>query len=346
MSLDEKQVQRPSRSGRHRTLWISGGLIVAITLGTLTVTAVARSRAHAQAVDAYAAAVVELRDAVDEADEFADVNAAALIPVDQVAGPETLTALAAAVEAVSDLPRVPESSADAPWRSWSTEELNAGTRDLRRVTATTRSQTADRQAAASAVLASHDAWVLTQAQSEHAAAHQELVAAVDAAAALLTASEGHVLDDAARVALSTAIDAAGPVRNTATNTEDAAALTAAAGTAREHVAALAAAQQAVVDAQAAWQAEQDRIAAEQAAAAAAASGAGQKKTSSGSGGGGSSTPRGSTSGAAPKAGSGAGTSSPAAPSGGGDGSRWVESGSDTWCGTFDTSGAEGTGGWC
>ncbi|VTR76024.1 hypothetical protein [Cellulomonas hominis] len=339
MSLDENHPprdQRVSIHARRRRLWISSGLIVALAVCAVAVTASTRARAHAHAVDAYAAAVADLRDALEDADGVADVNAAALVPADQVTDPETFTALATAVGAVSDLPRVPESGADAPWRSWSTEDLDGGARDLRRITVTTRSQTADRQAAAAAVLASHDAWLLDQARTDHDAAHGELVAAVDAAAALLTASEGHVLDDASRLALSAAIDAAGPVRDTAADAEDTAALTAAAVTTREHVAALAAAQQAVVDAQAAWQAEQDRVAAEHAAAAAAAS-SGRKKTPTATSGG-SSAPRGGGGAGSSGAGTGAGSPSPAAPAGG-DGSHWSDtsSGPDL-CHSGDTSG--------
>lgn len=226
------------------------------------------------------------------------------------------------------------------------------------------------------------------------AAAGELAEALDGAREHLSASEGATLDDAARVALSEAIDAATAaagavevpgmldavaeinwamrkaeqdVRERAAEGElrygtdpvvslTADGLTQSAVHIREHVAALVAARQAVTDAQSAWQAEQDRIAAEQAAAAAAA----QQRSTNTSGGtssrtGSSSSTKSRSGGAnAPAAKSGSsssGSSSSGSASSGGGGSSsgggtWVEEGSSNWCDTTDTSGAPGVGGWC
>jgi hypothetical protein len=115
---------------------------------------------------------------------------------------------------------------------------------------------------------------------------------------------------------------------------------------RGHVDALAAARQAITDAQ-------EAKAAADAATAAAGAGAntGGNKASTGT----SSTGKGSANtnkapaaknGSAPSGSTGGGAPST---SGGGNssgGGGWVEEGSNTWCDSWDTSGAEGTGGWC
>ena len=244
--------------------------------------------------------------------------------------------------------------------------------------------------------------LVDQALVDLEAAHAEVTAALQGARERLAVSEGHVLDDAPRIALSETIDAAALTgdaadvaglraavieatadlsdRDTAVRqrvadgeitvaddvvvTADSVAERAAA--LREHVPALAAAQQAVTDAEGAWHAEQERIAAEQAASAAAAQ---QQRSTSTSGGsssrtGSSSTGKGTSGGAkAPAAKGGSSTGSPSSSvstsgsgsgstsgSGGGSssgGGTWVESGpGGTWCGTGDTSGAEASGGWC
>ncbi len=124
-------------------------------------------------------------------------------------------------------------------------------------------------AAAEAVTAAVAAWELEQALADRAAAISEVSTAIDAAVGVLADSEGRVADAGVRDQLATAIAVATAVRDApVADGATVEALTAAAAGAREHVVALAGAQQAVADAQLMWQAEQDRIAAENAAAAA------------------------------------------------------------------------------
>lgn len=191
-------------------------------------------------------------------------------------------------------------------------------------------------------------WELNQAVTAHDDALTELAEGIEQGRSRLTGSEGGVLDDAVRVALTAAIDAAETARTTEVDPQDADALTTATTALREHIDALSAARKAVADAQTTWQVEQDRIAAEQAAAAAAAqstgsgsrSGGGSSSTGSGSGGGSTSSSGSTGSSGSASSGSSGSTSESSG------GSTWVESGSDTWCDSGDTSGAEGTGGWC
>lgn len=120
--------------------------------------------------------------------------------------------------------------------------------------------------AAAGVLAAQHEWAVTQASD-----------AVAAAEGVLAGSEGKVADNVVREGLRAGIDNAVGV------VADEAATVAALLQERD---AVNAASQAVVEAQAAWQAEQDRIAAEQAAAAAAAErGSGRGGSSGGSKGG-------------------------------------------------------------
>ncbi|WP_147794705.1 hypothetical protein [Cellulomonas sp. Y8] len=210
----------------------------------------------------------------------------------------------------------------------------------------------------------------------------------------LTVSEGDTLDDAARAALTEAIDAAAAAVEAAAGEavepgrallaeavgvladladalddadfasvnalitradqtlEEAAAITAAlpehAAQLRAHVDALAGARDAVT------QAQNAKASAVAAAAASPASGgttnSGGSKARTGS----SSTGNRSSGAPAPSGKSGSSSSGSsgsgsASGSGGGTssgGGTWVEEGSGTWCGEFDTSGVEGSGGWC
>jgi hypothetical protein len=206
---------------------------------------------------------------------------------------------------------------------------------------------------------------LEAVDSEHASA-------VAAAREHLAASEGRTLDDVARVALSEAIDAAelvagavdvpglrtvftgavaamtggdaGTRRATADGeltVADGQAVTVESVTAhtavlREHIAALGAAQQAVTDAQGAWQAEQERIAAEQKAAeqaATAAAGAQQRSNTSGGASartGSSSTAKGSAGAKAPAPKSGSSSTGKPSTGSGSSGTGGSPSGGGQW----------------
>jgi hypothetical protein len=190
----------------------------------------------------------------------------------------------------------------------------------------------------------HHRWVHDTAVADRAAALGELSLAVDAGTAALAASEGRVPDDALRTTLRASIDAAVAAADDAAPTE-ADGLTAAAVALREHAGLLAIATQAVLDAQAVWEAEQDRLAAE--AAAVAGSGSGSSGRGGGSGAAGASGGRSGGSsgagsggwGAAGSADPGAGGSGSTGSTGGGSGGVWVEEpdGVDWgWC--ADTSG--------
>lgn len=138
--------------------------------------------------------------------------------------------------------------------------------------------------ATQAVRAAREAWEHERALAAHAGSAARLAAAVEESAALLAASEGHVLDDGPRVALAEVVAEASAVRDAPapTGTE---ALAAAAGVADGLVDRLAAARAEVVAAQEAWQAEQDRAAAARAAARAAESaGSGASRTPRATGG--------------------------------------------------------------
>lgn len=121
--------------------------------------------------------------------------------------------------------------------------------------------------ATAAVTDAVTAWDFEQATAAAATASTDLQAEIDAAALVLTDSEGRVADNAVRQSLTDTITAATAATTSTGSTVDE--LGAFVDGAETHVAALAAASTAVTDAVAVWQAEQDRLAAEQAAAAAA-----------------------------------------------------------------------------
>ncbi|WP_431838115.1 hypothetical protein [Cellulomonas sp. Y8] len=120
--------------------------------------------------------------------------------------------------------------------------------------------------AASAVRSAQDAWEHDRARDAHAAAVQALRHLADEARAALAASEGRVLDDAVREVLAAALAQADDALGSPVP-EGTAALDAAAAAAEERADALAVARADVAAAEEAWQAEQDRLAAERAAAA-------------------------------------------------------------------------------
>lgn len=135
--------------------------------------------------------------------------------------------------------------------------------------------------ATAAVKEAQAAWELAQAQAGYDQAVAALAAAIDAGNATLAGSEGKVADNAVRQTLTDAIGAATALRN---GSVDASvnALTAATAAVNASAGELAAATSATSEAQSAWQAEQDRIAAEQAAAAQQAAAAKKAAAHSGS----------------------------------------------------------------
>lgn len=145
-------------------------------------------------------------------------------------------------------------------------------------TEATEAETAEIVAATAAVVDAQAAWELEQAQAGYEAAHAELVTALDAGAGVLAGSEGKVADNAVRQTLSDAITA-GEVWRNASAGADVDGIASATGRVAEATAAVKTATAATSEAQAAWQAEQDRIAAEQAAAAQAAAAQSAAKSS-------------------------------------------------------------------
>jgi hypothetical protein len=181
------------------------------------------------------------------------------------------------------------------------------------------------------------AWELEQATADATAARGELGAAIDAASLVLTESDGKVADNTVRQSLTDAINAANAARE-AKPSDSVEVQTSDAVAAREHVTALDAARLAVTEAQAVWQAEQDRLAAEPAAAAAAATANASSSRSSSTLSGNSSSSSSLSSGSVsttPPVSSGDTTSGSSSSSD--DGSYWVETGENIpLCG--DTSG--------
>ncbi|RMI13247.1 hypothetical protein EBM89_05335, partial [Cellulomonas triticagri] len=117
---------------------------------------------------------------------------------------------------------------------------------------------ADLREATGAVRDAQAAFEHAEAVTGHDAAVAALGAAVDEARGVLSASEGRVLDDMARATLAAALDAAGQDRDAPApaGTEDLVARTAGL---LAHVDALAAGRAAVAEAEAQWQAEQERL---------------------------------------------------------------------------------------
>ena len=294
----------------------------------------------AEATEALHTVVLELHAAVDTSETVLASSDG------RVADDQVRVDLAAVASGVDEL-------------SWS---LPRGSRQARTVAATglaeqARTHVSAVESATGLVLAAVDAFELEQATRLEGEATARLTASVTDGRAVLDATAGQVLDDAVRVTLSDALAAADAlepalVDETLSTVEQTQIRAAAAAALTLHADALDAARQGVVEAQVAWQAEQDRVAAEQAAQAAQAAEDARRAQEQ-------ATPRPETSGRSsntggpaqvrPKASGGSPVPEPArtpapaqAPNQGG----WVESGSDTWCGVVDTSGAEGTGGWC
>lgn len=295
----------------------------------------------AEATEALHTVVLELHAAVDTSETVLASSDG------RVADDQVRVDLAAVASGVDEL-------------SWS---LPRGSRQARTVAATglveqARTHVSAVESATGLVLVAVDAFELEQAIRLEGEATGRLALSIADGRATLDATAGQVLDDAVRVTLSDALasaEALEPTRvdETVSVVEQTRIRAAAAADLTQHADALDAARQGVVDAQVAWQAEQDRVAAEQAAQAAQAAEEARRAQEQ-------ATTRPETSGRSPNTGGPAQVrpkasgvpsapvpSAPApdptpAPNQGG----WVESGSDTWCDSFDTSGAEGTGGWC
>lgn len=302
----------------------------------------------AEATDALQSAVLELHQAVDTS-ELVLADSDGRVGDDQVR-----VDLASVVSGVDEL-------------SWS---LPDGSRQARTVAATglaaqARTHTTAVASATGLVRAAVEAFELDQAADLARQAGGRLAASIADGRTTLDATAGQVLDDAVRMVLADALTSAEAHEPLAVDeplavVEQTKAHAAAAADLAKIADAVDTARQGVVDAQAAWQVEHDRAAAEQAAEGARR--AQEQSTTRPE----TSAPSSSTNGStqlrpkttggarAPATGgepSGPAPSAPApvpapAPAPAPDQGGWVESGSDTWCGTGDTSGAEGTGGWC
>jgi len=294
----------------------------------------------AEATEALHTVVLELHAAVDTSETVLASSDG------RVADDQVRVDLAAVASGVDEL-------------SWS---LPRGSRRARTVAATglaeqARTHVSAVESATGLVLVAVDAFELDQATRLEGEATGRLALSIADGRATLDATAGQVLDDAVRVTLSDALASAEALEPTLVDetlsvVEQTQIRAAAAATLTLHADALDAARQGVVDAQVAWQAEQDRVAAEWAAQAAQAAEEARRAQeqattrphtsgrSSNTGGPAQVRPKGSGGSPVPEP---ARTPAPVqAPNQGG----WVESGSDTWCGVVDTSGAEGTGGWC
>ncbi|GHS89788.1 hypothetical protein AGMMS50218_16840 [Actinomycetota bacterium] len=202
-------------------------------------------------------------------------------------------------------------------------DVDDDTAALRAATSAATGTAADLERSTTAVLAARDTWVLARAREAFDAAHAGLADLVGQAGATLADSADRVLDQTTRTALDDALTAARVLVDAAVGRDDPAALRAGAVTLDAAARDLSAAVVAVTTAVDAWQAEQDRRAAEEAARAAVAGGTG------GAGGVGSGGPRsrpaapgGGSAGGAARSGGGAGGAGGSA--GGRDGDYWVE----------------------
>jgi hypothetical protein len=304
----------PARTRVRRRALLAGAIVVVLAAASLVSARVAADRAHQGALGDFEQAVAALTEARgDLAAVAGDAGALAGLG-EEVRDPATVSDLVAALDDVDALDEVPGEGPDVPWRSWSTAELRAGAVDLDAALARTRTVHEDLAAEVAAVEVSHQGWLVEQAVAALDAARAELDAAMSHGEDVLAASEGKVTDNQVREHLRAALDDAISARQAAGEVPaEVALLSAAAEALRSHLDPLDAARHGVTDAQAAWESEQARLAAEQAAAAAAAAqrataaprpGTGSTSTSAGSS---ASRPRAGTTGNPPA------TSTPAAP---------------------------------
>ena len=300
----------------------------------------------AEATEALHTVVLELHAAVDTSETVLASSDG------RVADDQVRVDLAAVASGVDEL-------------SWS---LPRGSRQARTVAATglaeqARTHVSAVESATGLVLVAVDAFELEQATRLEGEATARLTASVTDGRAVLDATAGQVLDDAVRVTLSDALAAADAlepalVDETLSAVEQTQIRAAAAAALTLHADALDAARQGVVDAQVAWQAEQDRVAAEGVAEEArraqeqAVAQPGTSGRSSTTGRPAQVRPEGTEGTRGPAADGSPAVPAPRVPDPAPapvpepDQGGWVESGSDTWCDLGDTSGAEGTGGWC
>ncbi|VTR75921.1 hypothetical protein [Cellulomonas hominis] len=238
---------RPTLRGRRLT-----GALVAVTV-LVAGFGVAQHRSDAAAEREAAAALADLDRAGRElrAARYAgrDALADAAQRVADNAVREDLAGLLVAVPATT----VPARDSAA-----------ARTASARALAAAAVERTGLLAAATRAVRQGQAEWELARATADHAGALAALDAALHEGAAALAASAGRVPDDAARQALAAAIDAATADRG-APAPVGVEALGRAAAQAGAHSEALADARAALAAAEATWQSEQDRLAAEAAA---------------------------------------------------------------------------------
>ncbi|WP_217614067.1 hypothetical protein [Cellulomonas sp. GbtcB1] len=240
-----------AHAGRRRAARVLSVLLVAVVAagwGVLRERDARAAEAHDQATAALAVAAGLLRDARHEG-RSALAGSAGRVADNAVR--TDLAALLVELPATAPDPDLPRAAAT----TWALAQSEAATDRAGLISE-----------AASAVRSAQDAWEHDRARDAHAAAVQALTHLADEARAALAASEGRVLDDAVRDVLAAALAEADEALGSPVP-EGTAALDAAAATAGERADALAVARADVAAAEEAWQAEQDRLAAERAAAA-------------------------------------------------------------------------------
>jgi hypothetical protein len=232
-----------------------------------------------QAQEGFTEASTGLSGALDAA---ADVVATAPLglAVEEVTDAATVEALHGADAELQGLVDSPPAAWGADTDGWDTETLTAATRELVAHTGAVSAATAATAVAADAVRASHDAWVLDRAMTGWTHARDDLAASMEAARALLQASDGTVADAQTRFDLTAAIDAAQAVHDVPIDDQDPAALDAAATAATEHTDALYAVSETVSASQAQWRNAEDAKKAQQPVAA--PPGTGKKAVNNGS----------------------------------------------------------------
>jgi len=252
-------------------------VVVAAGWGVLRERDARAAEAHVRATAALAEAAALLRDARDEG-RSALAGSAGRVADNAVR--TDLAALLVDVPATAPDPDLPRAAAT----TWALEQSGAAHDRAGRISA-----------AVAAVRSAQEAWEHDRARDGHAEAVQALAHLADEARAALAASEGRVLDDAVREVLAAALAAADESLGSPVPVGTAE-LDAAAATLRERADALAAARADVAAAEEAWQAEQDRLAAERAAAARAPASSSGTRGTAGTSSGGTRAPGGSSGG--------------------------------------------------
>lgn len=281
--LQETIATVKSARRRRRTVFIAAAAALALVAGTVGAVAWAKAntahhlevlQAQVQAaLDANEAAVTRLDALLDLAEETHTGSEG------KVVDDEVRVALAEAITTASNVPL----SADFQVASGESFDDARGALVITGDIATTVQQVTDDLAAATTtVREAQDAWELEQAGAALDTALGALSASIDSATATFTSSQGKDLDQGALQALTDEINAATGARDTTIDRTLLEPVQAATAVLADHKATLDAAAQIIVEAQAAWQGEQERIAAEQRAAAQrpATSGQGQKAASS------------------------------------------------------------------